>query len=91
MTRYRIPHAVLRATMDDEEVLLNQNTGVYHLVNPTGLSLIRSFEAGDSLEQAIAALAEETGVDRRRIEVEASEFVDAMLVRGLLEPAIDRA
>jgi hypothetical protein len=53
LTSFRIPPGVLRATVGGEEVLLNQDTGVYHLVNPTGRSLIRAFESGESLEGAI--------------------------------------
>jgi hypothetical protein len=87
MTRYRIPEGVLRATVEGEEVLLNQETGEYHLVNATGLSLIRSFEAGDSVKQAIDALADWTGQDRRRVAADATTFIDAMVARGLLETA----
>jgi hypothetical protein len=85
MTRFRIPDGVLRANVEGEEVLLNQETGVYHLVNPTGRSLIQSFEAGDSLEHAIRDLASRTRQDEQRVAADASAFVDAMLARGLLE------
>jgi hypothetical protein len=91
LTRFRIPPGVLRATVGGEEVLLNQDTGVYHLVNPTGRSLIRAFESGQSLEGAIQALARDTGEGEQRVADDASAFVDAMVERGLLERMSDPA
>jgi Coenzyme PQQ synthesis protein D (PqqD) len=91
VTRYRIPDGVLRATVEGEEVLLNEETGVYHLVNQTGRSLIRSFEVGNSLERAVLELARMTGEDQQRVAADASAFVHAMVTRGLLETAPDMA
>ena len=91
MTRFRVPEGVLRATLDDEEVLLNPDSGVYHLVNPTGLSLIRRFEDGDSFDEAVDAVAAETGERRARVASDGAAFVEAMVSRGLLETVADDA
>jgi hypothetical protein len=89
MTWFRLPEGVLRASLEGEEVLLNQDTGVYHLVNVTGRSLIRSFEGGDSLEDAIRSLATATGESEERVAADASAFVEAMVERGLLEAVVE--
>ena len=85
MTRYSIAGGVLRADLAGKEVLLNTDTGVYHLVNPTGRHLIASMEAGQSFEEAVQSLADAEGESYERIERDAQAFVDAMLSRALLE------
>lgn len=87
MSRFRLPPTVLRASLDEEEVLLNTETGVYHLVNATGRALLASFEAGLDLEGAARRLTEETGRAPDRVLSDSRAFVRAMAQRGLLEEA----
>jgi hypothetical protein len=87
VTRLRLPEGVLRAEVGGEEVLLNQQTGMYHLINRTGRSLLLRMEAGADLEGAIATLATESGEPRERVERDSLAFVAAMVQRGLLEEA----
>jgi hypothetical protein len=44
--RYRKPAGILHAELDDEEVLLNPETGIYHLVNRTGRFLLTGWRRG---------------------------------------------
>jgi hypothetical protein len=85
--RYRKPQGVLHARIDDEEVLLNPETGVYHLVNGTGRWLLDRMDEGQTLGEAIRSLSDEAGEDLRRVSAEAVSFVEAMKARGLLEQA----
>ena len=85
MTRYRAARDVLQAEIDGEEVLLNPRTGVYYLVNRTGRSLLVMMQDGRTLEESVAAVAAETGVDPERVAADAKAFVDAMCERGLLQ------
>lgn len=85
MTRYRVVDEVLRADLEEQAVLLNPDTGTYHLLNATGRRLIAEMEAGTSLEDAIGSLVEETGGPHERIEHDARTFIEAMLDRCLLE------
>jgi Coenzyme PQQ synthesis protein D (PqqD) len=87
--RYRRPDGVLHATIDDEEVLLNPDTGVYHLVNGTGRWLLERMEEGQTLGEAIESLSMNAGEDLQRVRAEAVSFVEAMKARGLLEQAGD--
>ncbi len=84
--RYRIPRSVLRAELEGDEVLLNPETGVYHLVNDTGKTILDSLVEGGSLRECIEQLALDTGQPLDRISRDAEAFVTAMLERQLLEP-----
>ena len=84
MPRYVLPAGVLRASLDDEEVLLNQQTGLYHLLNPTGAELLRLMGEGHTLDEAADALADATGMSRARVRGDARSFVGEMTRRGLL-------
>ena len=85
MTKYKMSEGVLRAELDGDEVLLNPETGVYHLLNHTGRSVVTAFDDGSTLETAVEKLATDGGVDRAQVQADAEAFVHAMLGRGLLE------
>ena len=87
--RYRRPDSVLFAELEGEEVLLNPDTGMYHLVNTTGRHLLERMDRGDTLSQAIDSLSNETGEDATRVRGDAVSFVEAMTTRGLLERVDD--
>ena len=86
MSRYRVPDGVLKAEMSGEQVLLNPATGVYHLVNATGLVLLTEMDAGKSLEDAIRALSQQSGQSVETVETDAAAFIESMVQRGLLSP-----
>lgn len=71
--------------MGGEEVLLNPQSGMYHLVNPTGRALLRHMEGGRTFEEAVRALSDETGQPVERVAADAAAFVEGMVARGLLE------
>jgi hypothetical protein len=85
MTRYRTPEGVLRAEVEGDEVLLNTETGIYHLVNPTGRELLERMDAGVSLDEAVRLVSERSGAEHARVARDAEVFVEAMCDRGLLE------
>jgi hypothetical protein len=84
---YRIPESVLRAELEGDEVLLNPETGVYHLVNGTGKRILDSLSQGEGLQECIEGLARDVGAPVERVSADAEAFVTAMLERALLEPA----
>lgn len=85
MTSFRLAPGVLRASLEDEEVLLNIATGIYHLLNGTGLSLLASMEAGESFDSATNSLVAVSGEPAERVRADAEKFLADMLERGLLE------
>ena len=87
MTSYRLPDGVLRAALEDQDVVLNTNTGVYHLLNASGASLLAAMDGGASWEDAVAALAGDAGLAPEAARADAEAFRSAMIERGLLEPS----
>jgi hypothetical protein len=85
LTTYVLSKGVLRATLEDEEVLLNPKSGMYHLLNRTGRSLLEAMEAGGSLEDAIQVIAKTSGAELATVALDAASFVSRMTDRGLLE------
>jgi PqqD family protein of HPr-rel-A system len=84
MTHYHLAPGVLRADLEDEEVLLNPATGIYHLLNPTGSVLLASLEQGSSLDEAVSRLAEEFGEPESRVRGDAERFLADLVVRRLI-------
>jgi Coenzyme PQQ synthesis protein D (PqqD) len=85
MIRYRLAAGVLRAPLEEQEVLLNLETGIYHLLNGTGRAILTRLEEGFRLEEAAARLSEETGQPLQRVLRDARAFLSALTDRGLLE------
>lgn len=85
MTTYVLAKGVLRASLEDEQVLLNPGSGMYHLLNRTGSSLLEAMEAGSSFEEAVATIARISGADIGVVRSDAESFVSRMTDRGLLE------
>ena len=52
VSRYVMPSHVLRAELEGQEVLLNPETGVYHLVNETGRELLDGLRDGLTIQEA---------------------------------------
>ena len=85
MSSYRIAAGILRAEMGGEQVLLNSETGTYHLINATGRALLSHMEDGKSLQDAVRALSEQSGQPAERVASDAAAFTADMVRRGLLE------
>jgi hypothetical protein len=84
--RYRIAPPVLRAELEGDQVLLNPETGIYHLVNDTGSSILGLLADGLDLHEGVTRLSRETGEPIERVSRDAEAFVAAMVERRLLEP-----
>jgi hypothetical protein len=85
VTRYHVAPTVLRAHLEEHEVLLDPESGIYHAVNDTGRRLLGCWDDGLSLEESVARLAEQTGWDPAQVRADADGFVAAMIERGLIE------
>lgn len=85
--RFSIPAGVLRADLEGEMVLLNQDTGQYHAVNVSGAAILGELEQGKTLVSAAASVARRTGVTQDVVLNDATRFIEALLERGLIEHA----
>jgi uncharacterized membrane-anchored protein len=84
VSRYVMPPQVLRAELEGQEVLLNPETGVYHLVNETGRELLDGLRDGLTLEEAAQRMAEHKRIPAGQAISDATRFVAEMAERGLL-------
>ena len=84
MSQYVMPPHVLRAELEGQEVLLNPETGVYHLVNETGRELLDGLRDGMTLEEAAQRLAARKSIPAGQAISDATRFVAEMAERGLL-------
>jgi hypothetical protein len=80
---YLLPDHVVRATVDDEEVLLNMETGQYHLLNDTGRVLLQRLLNGDGPEDAAEWLRSQ-GAAEDEARRDLNEFSNRLVERGLL-------
>jgi len=80
----RLAPSVMRAKLADDEVLLNTETGQYHLVNRTGREVIGEIERSGTTGAARDRLVAETGAAPDVVDGDVASFVDALLARGLL-------
>jgi hypothetical protein len=87
MSGYRLGPSVLRAEVGADEVLLNPDTGVYHLVNGSGREVLTRLCAGEAADAVAADIAAREGVAPAAVTADVTSFVADLTARGLLEPA----
>jgi hypothetical protein len=85
LTTYRVADGVLRAELEGEAVLLHPGTGVYHLLNPTGVTVLDGIERDGEVASAIVELAERTGQDGEQVARDVDAFVAALVERRLID------
>lgn len=82
--RFRVPDSVLRAPVSDNEVLLNPQTQIYHLVEGSGRFVLEQLESGLAVGEVASRLADRFGIDTNRALADVRAFVSDMCDRGLL-------
>jgi hypothetical protein len=65
-------------------VLLSERDGAYWNLNPTGALVLRVLLAGDTLDDAARALAEEYRLDPRVAASDVADLVAALTKAGLI-------
>jgi hypothetical protein len=85
VNRYKVPTHVLRAELSEDQVLLNPETGQYHLVNATGGVVLSALERGQSIDESVEDLARHSDQPIARLKDDVDAFIDTLLQRGLLE------
>ncbi|WKX73386.1 lasso peptide biosynthesis PqqD family chaperone [Streptomyces sp. XD-27] len=82
----RLRDGVSRADTDEGIALLDEDTGQYWNLNPTGAQALRTLLAGGTPEQAARELTEAYDVDAETARVDVTELVATLRSAGLLEP-----
>jgi Coenzyme PQQ synthesis protein D (PqqD) len=87
--QYRVPDHVLRAPLEEGEVLLNPETGAYHLVNGTGRAILAELEAGLTVPDAAGRVSGTTGHPAKEVLEDTKQLVRSMMERGLLKERLE--
>jgi Coenzyme PQQ synthesis protein D (PqqD) len=80
-----VPRHVVYRPFPTETVLLNLETGSYHGLDPTGGRMLELLEAGRSLPEAAATMAEEYDQSAADVESDLRELCRSLLQRGLIQ------
>jgi hypothetical protein len=83
--RFRVPETVLRARLEDADVLLNTATGRYHLLSGLGPRILADLEAGRTVDAVVAEVSGDHAAAADRVRTDVDGFVTALLDKGLLE------
>ncbi|GAB3487276.1 lasso peptide biosynthesis PqqD family chaperone [Amycolatopsis cihanbeyliensis] len=65
-------------------VLLDERSGRYWQLNPSGVLVVNTLLAGDDTEQAVTALTEEYQVDAAKARADVRTLVDGLRSAGLV-------
>ena len=83
-SRLRVPDHVVHRSFDEETVVLNLDSGVYHGLNPTAARMLDQIDKSDSVSAAVDSLAAEFDQPRERIEADVVALCQALEERGLI-------
>ncbi len=83
-TRLRVPEHVVHRSFEEETVVLNLDSGVYHGLNPTAARMLEQIDSSDSVGAAVDVLAGEFDQPRERIERDVLALCHALEERGLI-------
>ena len=86
MTRYEVTGRVLSADVEDQSVLLNTESGQYHLLNASGRAMLAALREGRTPEEIAADVAARTGAPAEDVRADVAAFVSGLADRGLIEP-----
>ena len=82
--RLRVPEHVVHRSFEEETVVLNLDSGVYHGLNPTAARMLERIDQSDSVSAAIDTLTAEFEQPRERIETDVLALCQALEERGLI-------
>jgi hypothetical protein len=85
--RYVLRPTVLTAEVKGEQVLLDPERGVYHLVNKAGRIILDEMAKGRDLTDAIETVASRAGEPVERVRVDVDGFVKDLSAQQLIEEA----
>jgi hypothetical protein len=82
--RVRVPEHVVLRDFQDETVILNLESGMYHGLNPTAAKMLETLSSGVPVSEAVDRLAAEFGQPRETIERDVLGFCRTLSERGLI-------
>ncbi len=86
-----VSDSVVCAELDGEAVLLNVDSGIYYGLNVLGTRIWQLLVEGLDEEAIHRQLLDEYDVDRTQLQTDVSDFLAALIARGLLHVASENA
>lgn len=81
--------SVVCATLDDEAVLLNVETGIYYGLDSVGTRIWSMVALGATESDIIATLTTEYEVELRVLQQDVADFVMQLVSKGLVKPLLE--
>ena len=81
----RVPEHVVYRDFPEETVILNLESGMYHGLNATAATMVKTLESSPSVAAAVDTLAAELEQPRDRIERDVVTLCRTLDERGLIE------
>jgi hypothetical protein len=83
-----VSESVVYAELGDELVLLNVETGTYFGLDGIGAKIWTLLAEGLSIEGIVGRLLAEYDVQAEQLRTDASEFLNALIAKGLVRAAL---
>ena len=87
MTNYKIAEDVLSKTVNDEEVIVNLNTGTYFGLNPTGTVIWNHLKLGSDTSVILNDLLEQFEASEDELQQDLEQFVAHLQSQNMLSEA----
>lgn len=87
--RYRLNPEVVRRSFGSETVVLNVETGAYHGVDLVGTRILDGIEAGLTVRQVTADVAEAYAQAPEQVQADVVAFCAALEARGIASRVAD--
>lgn len=84
MTTYKIAEDVLSKTVNDEEVIVNLNTGTYFGLNPTGTVIWNHLKKGSDSAVILNDLLEQFDASEDELRQDLEQFVTHLQSQNML-------
>ncbi len=84
MTNYKIAEDVLSKTVNDEEVIVNLNTGTYFGLNPTGTVIWNHLKLGSDPLVILNDLLEQFEAGEEELRQDMEQFVTHLQSQNML-------
>jgi hypothetical protein len=84
MSTYKIAEDVLSKTVDDEEVIVNLNTGTYFGLNPTGTVIWNHLKKGSDTALILSDLLEQFDASEEELKQDMEHFVAQLQSQKML-------
>ncbi|MEA1877569.1 MAG: PqqD family protein [Bacteroidota bacterium] len=85
MDRYERNHQIIDGELDDQQVMMHIDKGMYYGLNPIGKRIWDMLEKPKSFEEMTQTLLQEFEVSEQQCKKEVQEFLDDAIEKDILK------